>query len=193
MKRLVNWLLCGILALILVGELAADPAPLPEPPPLAEAKTMAPVAATPAFDSSEMVARPLFFASRAPLPPDLATAPATPVSTPELSLVGTVLSPAGNVAVVRQARQTKSLHLAVGQSVDGWTVSEVTGDRLILSAGTATHVVALPEIGGKRTAAAQPVTVPLPARGEHPPATSAGEAVERPTYSQSRPTRGRGR
>lgn len=184
------------MAVILAAELAASPAPLPEPPPPAEAEVPAFTnAATPAFESSEMVARPLFFASRAPLPPELVTTVTAPVRTPELTLVGTVLSPAGNVAVVRQARQTKSLQLAVGQSVDGWTVSEVTGDRLVLSAGTATHVVALPEIGGKRAAAPQPIAsaAPAPARVDHPPAPRAGEAVERPTYSQSRPTRGRGR
>jgi hypothetical protein len=84
---------------------------------------------------SATVARPLFSPSRRP-PGPVAQAPAPPappVPPPDLVLAGIVMDGERARAVVRVGAEKKILHAQIGDNIDGWTVSEIEGRKLVLS------------------------------------------------------------
>jgi hypothetical protein len=85
---------------------------------------------------SATVDRPLFSPSRRPPPGPVAQAPEPPVPPappPDLVLSGIVMDGQSARAVVRVGAQKKILHAQIGDNIDGWTVSQIEGRRLVLS------------------------------------------------------------
>ena len=86
---------------------------------------------------SATVDRPLFSPSRRPPPGPVAQAPEPPVPPapppPHLVLSGIVMDGERALAVVRVGAQKKILHAQIGDNIDGWTVSQIEGRKLVLS------------------------------------------------------------
>jgi type II secretory pathway component PulC len=85
---------------------------------------------------SATVDRPLFSPTRRPPPGPVAQAPEPPVPPrppPNLVLSGIVMDGERALAVVRVGAQKKILHAQIGDNIDGWTVSQIEGRKLVLS------------------------------------------------------------
>jgi hypothetical protein len=85
---------------------------------------------------SATVDRPLFSPSRRPPPGPVAQAPEPPVPPappPNLVLSGIVMDGQSARAVVRVGADKKILHAQIGDNIDGWTVSQIEGRKLVLS------------------------------------------------------------
>lgn len=104
------------------------------------------VSAARATDYPAIAAHPLFYPSRKPWtpPPPPAPAPpppavaATPSPLTNYFLVGVVVSDSMRSALVK-AQTNKILTLSEGQEIDGWTLKEITPERLFFTAGNATY------------------------------------------------------
>jgi hypothetical protein len=84
---------------------------------------------------SATVDRPLFSPSRRPAPGPIARAPELPmppVPPPDLVLSGIVMDGDSARAVVRVGAE-KILRTQIGDKIDGWTVSQIEGRKLVLS------------------------------------------------------------
>jgi hypothetical protein len=92
-----------------------------------------------------IAAHPLFYPTRKPWTPPPAPEPEAPppvVTAPsplnDYTLVGVVVS--GNLrSAFVKAQANKILTLSEGQEVEGWTLKEITPERLYFSAGDATY------------------------------------------------------
>lgn len=89
---------------------------------------------------SATVDRPLFSPSRRPTPtppvgqdPEPPRAPPTPP--PSLVLSGVVMDGQGAHVVVLVGAERRILRAQIGDEINGWTVSEIEGRRLVLSLG----------------------------------------------------------
>jgi general secretion pathway protein N len=111
--------------------------------------------------------RPLFAATRrAPAPPPapvvVQAAPPAPPPPPSITLYGIVSDAEGTRAMLRTGTADKALRVRVGDSVEGWKVSEIEGRRLVLSledrsvAFTLFDSTANRAIGGTASALAEP-------------------------------------
>ena len=109
--------------------------------------------------------RPLFSASRrppalavqtaAPPPPqDPAPAAPAPQEGPALKLIGTIVSPATRIAVVRDSATQAVTRLRVGEGTSGWRVKTVNLRSIVVEKGEQSAILGLPE--------------PRVASGEHP-------------------------
>jgi hypothetical protein len=122
---------------------AIDPklvAPQPAAAPAAEPpKPTEPDATYPAITEF-----PLFTESRkrwAPPPPPPAPPPAPPAPSPLTSytVAGVIVSADVRSALVRRANETKTILLTEGEQLEGWTLKEITRDRLQFVAGPAVY------------------------------------------------------
>jgi hypothetical protein len=120
-------LLAGMLALqshnMIQSHSNSTPDAQPEIKPLTrENFTAAEIAAF-----SEITERPLFIAGREP-PPEPVAAPsaAAKVSPLRMRLEGVALTPEAKIAVLRDLRSNKVLHLATGMKHQGWELTAVT-------------------------------------------------------------------
>lgn len=127
----------------------AQPPPLPPPPTLA----------TPPVERyAEMVARPLFSASRRPVAKKVAQATAhSPIRPPEARLVGVLLTEDVHVALVAEGTKAPR-RMAEGQLVDGWTIAAVEPRRVLLRREGLEHelLLAKPKAPGPGPARRQP-------------------------------------
>lgn len=139
--------LCGLLALGCAYELWA-PLPtfalpsVPAPVPV-EAAAPLPSAAPPpssAFDVIEN--QPIFTSDRKPLVPS-AAGPAAPPPPPAIALVGIILDPTTKLALIRSPNSPLATAYAEGASIDGWILTQIAPDKIVLQAGTATDEVSL--------------------------------------------------
>lgn len=121
-------------------------APEPVSVPTAVRQAAAPAIKLPAPRTVEYPAiaeHPLFYPTRRPwVPPPLPEQPppvaAAPSPLTDYSLIGVVASDSMRTALVR-ARANKVLTLSEGQEIDGWTLKEITPERLYFTAGEATY------------------------------------------------------
>jgi hypothetical protein len=98
-----------------------------------------------AMEYSAIAAYPLFYPTRKPWTPPAAPPPAPPPTVVAAApspptnyfLVGVVVSDTLRSALVREA--DKILTLSEGQEIDGWTLKEITPERLLFTAGNATY------------------------------------------------------
>ena len=119
-----------------------------------------PVAALSLEQLSATRERPLFSPSRRPPapPPQVAEAPPPPpAAPPTLTLFGIVGGPEGARAIVRTQAGSEVLRLRVGDTVQGWEVSDIARTELVLRLGDRVETVAL-FAPGPRKAAAPPTT-----------------------------------
>ncbi|MGZ5837157.1 MAG: hypothetical protein ACXWJ5_13285 [Xanthobacteraceae bacterium] len=85
---------------------------------------------------SATVDRPLFSPSRRPPPGPVAQVPqppGPPAPPPNLVLSGIVMDGERTRAVVRVGAEKKILHAQIGDNIEGWTVSQIEGRKLVLS------------------------------------------------------------
>lgn len=182
-----HWPTLGALAAVLVlgGGFALEVTSVPTVRIAVSAETVAPDAALPAIPgralaagtAREIIDRPLFFASRRPLPPEppaVAEAKPEPIPPVDFTLVGTVLSGSSRVALIKPDK-TALVELALGQAVGAWTVSAIDADRIVVRHGGTEQLLGLREFGSSRAlpAAMRPLVLTAPQR---PPGTDPSHA-----------------
>lgn len=96
-----------------------------------------------------MVDRPLFSPTRRPPPApaaplDAPAMPALPPPTPNLTLSGVITGGGGGVALLRRPQDSAPVHVALGGTVDGWTVAEIRPRAVVLRRDTNSVTVDLP-------------------------------------------------
>jgi len=139
--------------------------PPPDPLSLAELRrsTTAPTGAAPApkpnstpFDATypAINAHPVFYPSRTPWkpppPPRREPVVAPPPSLTSYSLVGVVISGDARRALIKPRNENKTVLLAEGQELKGWTLKEITADRARFVAGKAEYVMTFPRPSERR-------------------------------------------
>lgn len=93
----------------------------------------------------EIVARPLFSASRRPPPPELtagSVAATPPDDKPTLELIGTMLAGDDHIALLKHPTDGL-LRLRPGESVGGWTIVDVQNQLVSLEDGDGLEVLTL--------------------------------------------------
>jgi hypothetical protein len=124
-------------AVFLLGTTAALGADAPAPAQGSSNVTLSnPLALQSLERLSATVDRPLFSPSRRPPPEPAAQAsqpPVPPAPPPNLVLSGIVMDGERARAVVRVGAEKKILHAQIGDNIDGWTVSQIEGRKLVLS------------------------------------------------------------
>ena len=131
-------------------EVATDSASPPETAPTEGAVAAAPAAATLALEPldkfREVVERPVFHASRRPVPQDADDAPAVAaVELRNLTLIGILISPETKLAIFHD-KSAQALRLEAGATVGKWSVAEVRADGVTLRRGGETHVIPLHKV-----------------------------------------------
>ena len=160
---------------------------IPAPPPVAaipHAPSANPLWAIPLATLSGTRERPIFSASRRPLPPAavsaLASAPPAPkpvrVERPQLSLVGTIIGDDQSFGIFVDRSSKAALRLKLGEDYQGWTLRSVQGREATLARDQQTAIVSLPqpgagEAGPLRVQAENVAPIPVPA--DPPPRTGA--------------------
>ncbi len=133
----------------LVVEIDTSPIAPGQPERLAQpddgASSAAPRAGGKLDDFPQTTARPLFSASRRPpVKPQPKPVPQPPPELPEgLRLVGLMENGPGDIRALVRAGQAQGSWLSVGDRVEGWTVSRIDKDGLVLEAGTHRHELRL--------------------------------------------------
>jgi hypothetical protein len=152
---------------------SADSSPPPEtgaPPDGAVAATT--TGATLAFEPlekfREVVERPLFHASRRPVPQDADDTPALAAAeVRNLTLIGILISPETKLAIF-QDKGAQALRLEAGATVGKWSLAEVRADGVTLRRGGETHVISLHKMESAHTSSSdganQATTVQVPDR-----------------------------
>lgn len=92
------------------------------------------VGAPPLRGFAETLKRPLFSESRRPAPPGTARSTVAPTALP-LRLIGVIITPDRRTALIRESRSAEITELAVGQSVQGWSLERVLPDRVVMRSG----------------------------------------------------------
>jgi general secretion pathway protein N len=132
--RLSRWLLAFFCLLHWLGSIVASAGELESP-----AETLAnPVAAQSLDQLSSTLDRPLFSPTRrgpVPSPVTQAVAPSAPQAPPTLTLVGVAMDSEHARALIRTDRDKKILRAQIGDDIDGWKVSQIEGQKVVLSLG----------------------------------------------------------
>jgi hypothetical protein len=92
---------------------------------------------------------PLFYPSRTPWAPP-PPPPPKPVSTApspltNYALIGVIVSGETRTALIRPPGASKTITIAEGQSLGGWTLQEITRTRLRFAAGDASYEMNFPK------------------------------------------------
>lgn len=151
---LVLTLLCAGFGTILHRELSAAEVAAPIPPAAAPAHAAplrpgTPSARLPPLARyAEVVRRPLFSRTRRPAPVNAAE---TLGAAGDFVLVGVVIDGSRREALIRHGRPGVLARLAVGQSVEGWTLRSVVSDRVVLAHGATRHELSLKDHPSART------------------------------------------
>jgi hypothetical protein len=94
----------------------------------------------------EVVERPLFHASRRPVPQDADDSPALAAAeVRNLTLIGILISPETKLAIF-QDKGPQALRLEAGATVGKWSLAEVRADGVTLRRGGETHVIPLHKV-----------------------------------------------
>ena len=91
---------------------------------------------------SEITERPLFNEGREPPPESAKAGVAAPVSL-RLHLEGVAITPEAKIAVVRDLRNNKMLHLTTGMEHQGWELTSVTDTVATFKRGEQSHELTL--------------------------------------------------
>ncbi|WP_456376816.1 hypothetical protein [Thiolapillus sp.] len=110
------------------------------------------VSGFPAKEAYQLVSdRPLFFSKRRPPPPYVPTPPGKKppikpprkIGKPRMQLSAIIVVGEQKYALVKGGRQKGSRRVRVGEEVDGWKVTRIETDRLVLSNGGETEELLL--------------------------------------------------
>jgi hypothetical protein len=141
--------LCAVLATILLYELFAPLSGFTVPvlPPRntdASLPLQLPDPAPTAASFAALNDRPLFSPQRkAVTPAAVGAAAAAPPPPPTATLVGIIMDPQRQIALIRTASSPLATAYAVGETVQGWQVSLIAPDRVVLHQGTADDTLKL--------------------------------------------------
>jgi hypothetical protein len=135
---------------------AADPARATPPSDRNEATQAGnPLGTIPLSALTAIRERPLFSVSRRPPAPaiqaipqpvqDPAPAPPPPPERPVVKLIGTILSPATSVALLRDPATQAVTHVRVGEATSGWRVKTVSLRSVVVEKGEQSAILGLPE------------------------------------------------
>lgn len=94
----------------------------------------------------EIVERPLFMADRRPYePPPPAASPVTqrPSKAQQFSLSGVVITEQQNIAILQSADGKTMQRVALGEVIDGWTLTEVHEQHVVLQKDDDTRILEL--------------------------------------------------
>jgi hypothetical protein len=139
--------LCSALALVLGYELVTEPAAAdvpvlhwqpPSPAPISLAPSLPPLESFSAID-----ARPLFNPARKPLAVPQADAATTLPPPTDISLIGVIIEGDRRMALLHTPASSLEVSVGVGGTIDGWQVTAVEPDRIVLHSGTTDYPVAL--------------------------------------------------
>ena len=119
----------------------AGPGALPPPPRLV------PVALA---GLSDMVERPLFSPDRRAPPPAKIASTVAPPATVNLTLIGTIVTSHGQLAVVMLDKASKTEYVRVGDVVGGWRVETIERREIRIINGPHSVAVALRDAPGER-------------------------------------------
>ncbi len=152
--------MAGLALSLLIGGLAAGtvfwrlthPSQVPAPVAAGQTLELPPSPALPIFqlppleDYSDIVAHPVFIATRLPEPPPedapIEEPPANPEPVP--ALLGVIIMPQVTVALLRPEQAgAKAVRLRVGEMVGEWRLEAVLPNRVVLSKGPAKQELAL--------------------------------------------------
>jgi general secretion pathway protein N len=134
--RLSRWFLAFFCLLHWPGAIIASAGELES-----SAETLAnPVAAQSLDQLSATLDRPLFSPTRrrpAPSPVTQAVAPSAPQQQPPptLTLFGVAMDSEQARALIRTDRDKKMLRARIGDDIDGWKISQIEGQKVVLSLG----------------------------------------------------------
>lgn len=151
-RRGINWpvpllllVVCAALAYPVFEEIA-NPTPLPEAPPQKHDQVQAGQAPdSPTFqlppldDFDETLARPLFTSSRRPSEEQETEEPVPSVA-PEIVLLGVIITSEYKSAIVRGGHAGAPDELVEGQGIQGWVLTTIAPDHIILSNGSEKQV-----------------------------------------------------
>lgn len=141
---------CAIAGLVVGGEFLwlkrpEPPAAPPPPTPSSAAEIPRDFALPPLDRYPFFVSRPLFLEGRKPLETEdetIASAIASPP--PEVELTGILETPeAGQLALLRSLDGHHHYRLRPGDSIEGWQLTRIAADHVILEQGTREHVLKL--------------------------------------------------
>lgn len=152
--------MAGLALSLLIGGLAAGtvfwrlthPSQVPAPVAAGQTLELPPSPALPIFqlspleDYSDIVAHPVFIATRLPEPPPedapIEKPPANPEPVP--ALLGVIIMPQVTVALLRPEQAgSKAVRLRVGEMVGEWRLEAVFPNRVVLSKGPTKQELAL--------------------------------------------------
>jgi general secretion pathway protein N len=91
----------------------------------------------PLTEYSEIVERPLFSDSRRPAPdePEVIAEPEPEVEEQELTLIGVMVTPNLQMALVEADEQGEVARLKIGETTNGWTLESVESNKVVLRKG----------------------------------------------------------
>lgn len=146
-------------ALLVAAELTAPQPLLPELLPRSGAAPLEKLAQKPTTASSRAVTyaaiaeHPLFYPSRqpwiAPPPPSVGkktTSQTRPAPLGNYTLVGIVISDSNRSALLKSSNPPRTIILSEGQTIDGWTLREISHERLHFDAGDSTYDMSFPRL-----------------------------------------------
>jgi len=100
-------------------------------------------------DHTAIAEYPLFYPSRKrwvpPAPPEAPPVVQEPTPLTGYAVVGVIISSDSRSALVRPPGASKVLTRGEGQELGGWTLKEITRDRLRFAAGNATYDMSFPK------------------------------------------------
>ncbi len=169
---LVSALLASALAYVIWAPLGAFDPPavtvsdLPQPPAIIPFNPP-PQAAFAAID-----ARPIFNPTRKPVEATAVAGNSTAAAPPDVVLVGVIIDPKNQLALVKREGAPFAESLALGASLDGWEVTEIAPDHVTLRSAAQEFVLGL---DGKRKSQPGPPGSPLT-----PSAGTAGPTMPTP-------------
>ena len=149
---------CLGLGAVVFVELTAAPSHSGDPVAASAAIRAPDPAGTPHFSLpplarfSAVTARPLFSPSRRPAP---ASATVGPWSS--FVLAGVIITPQSREALILHGNPPVAAHIALDQRIDGWTVTSILPDRVVLKHNGEAHEIRLPQ---NAAAAAAPYEAP---------------------------------
>jgi len=129
----------------------------------------------PLADYHEVLSRPLFVATRHP--PTAGSRSAPPPL--DATLVGVILGTTDRHALVELGVPTRTTRVGEGQEIDGWTITSILYDRIVLSRAGASSEMKMQD----RPPHSQPARSPAERSNSAPPPTS----IQRLTAAQIPP------
>ncbi len=166
---------------------------LRDPPP--EAPVAMYFTAPPLESFATINERPMCVPGRKPVAPKSLGPAAPPPPPPSVALVGVIIDAAGRLALVKSSASPLEVSVGIGGSVDGWQVTRIEPDRIVLSLGATNDEIKLESNKAPSAQAATSATSTAPAALQatdvpSPVPTGLGSSTVAPGQTQMHPQSG---